>query len=148
MAATFVGRRSRAAVAGSLVYAMTRLLNERALGPDLPPWLDEGLARDLAALRIEKKGATAPPASPAGAVQGVASILDLDRARFAAEVHGPASFALVRYLLDGEEKRHGDGFRAFLKEVADGRDADLLKALGVSPAELDEGLRAELERRP
>jgi len=139
VAATFVGQRSRAVLTGSLVHAMTHLLNERALGSDLPPWLDEGLARDLATLRLGEEGTLASMDLDG---QSVGPLLSLDRARFEAGRHGPASFALVRYLLDGESRRYADGFRDYLKAVADGRKADLLKALGVSAAELDESLRA------
>ncbi len=43
-------------VAATLVHELTHLLNRRAVGPALPPWLDEGLADDLGQSRIEAPG--------------------------------------------------------------------------------------------
>lgn len=43
-----------------LVHELTHLLNRRALGPALPPWLGEGLAEDLAASRIDSDGTVHP----------------------------------------------------------------------------------------
>jgi hypothetical protein len=38
------------------VHELTHLLNQRALGPELPPWLDEGMADHLAHLRTGRDG--------------------------------------------------------------------------------------------
>jgi Bacterial SH3 domain len=43
-------------VAELLVHEMVHLLNRRALGWELPPWLEEGLAEDLAYSRIDAEG--------------------------------------------------------------------------------------------
>jgi len=48
LVALWAGERRRDDVAATLVHELTHLLNRRALGPALPPWLDEGLANDLA----------------------------------------------------------------------------------------------------
>ena len=40
--------REATARAATLLHELTHLVNRRALGPALPPWLDEGLADDLA----------------------------------------------------------------------------------------------------
>ncbi len=40
--------RERDAVATTMVHELTHLVNRRALGPALPPWLDEGMADELA----------------------------------------------------------------------------------------------------
>ncbi len=37
----------------TFVHELVHLLNRRALGPALPPWLDEGLAEDFAGTRID-----------------------------------------------------------------------------------------------
>ena len=58
--ALYVGSRRRDEVAATLVHEITHLLNRRSLGPALPPWLDEGLAVDLAASVIEPAGAIDP----------------------------------------------------------------------------------------
>ncbi len=48
LVATWLGGRPRAEVAATLVHEIAHLLNRRALGPALPPWLEEGIADDLA----------------------------------------------------------------------------------------------------
>jgi hypothetical protein len=45
--AFYVGDRRRSEVAATLVHELVHMLNRRALGPALPPWLDEGMADDL-----------------------------------------------------------------------------------------------------
>jgi hypothetical protein len=49
-------------VAATLVHELTHLANRRALGPALPPWLDEGLADDLATASIGAGGGLDPTA--------------------------------------------------------------------------------------
>ncbi len=56
VAALWSGGRRRDEVAATLVHELTHLTNRRALGPALPPWLDEGLAEDLAAAAIGDGG--------------------------------------------------------------------------------------------
>lgn len=46
----------REAVTATLMHELTHLINRRALGPALPPWLDEGLADDLAESRLDDSG--------------------------------------------------------------------------------------------
>ena len=48
------------AVASTLVHELTHLINRRALGPALPPWLSEGLADDLAESRLDPSGRLVP----------------------------------------------------------------------------------------
>jgi hypothetical protein len=43
-----------------LVHELTHLMNARALGPRTPPWLEEGLADDLAYSRLERSGRLSP----------------------------------------------------------------------------------------
>jgi hypothetical protein len=43
----------RAAAVPVLRHELAHLLNRRALGPALPPWLDEGIADDLAAFELD-----------------------------------------------------------------------------------------------
>jgi formamidopyrimidine-DNA glycosylase len=56
LVATFRGDRDDDAVLGTLVHELTHLLNRRAIGPSLPPWLDEGIADDLGASAIDAAG--------------------------------------------------------------------------------------------
>lgn len=56
VAALFVGDRDREEVALTLVHEITHLLNQGLGGPPLPPWLDEGMAGDLALARLRRDG--------------------------------------------------------------------------------------------
>ncbi len=58
--ALFQGDRSSREIAGTLIHELTHLLNRRALGPALPPWLSEGLADDLAESELDESGAPLP----------------------------------------------------------------------------------------
>ena len=58
--ATFRGARSDDELLGTLVHELGHLLNRRALGPALPSWLDEGIADDLGASRIDRQGRLLP----------------------------------------------------------------------------------------
>ena len=44
----------------TLVHELVHLMNRRFLGPALPPWLDEGLAEELAMSRFEADGTLVP----------------------------------------------------------------------------------------
>jgi hypothetical protein len=166
---------SRDLIAATLLHELLHLLNRRALGPALPPWLDEGLADDLSrstidaegrlqpgtvALTIERTenrivrhGAVADHAVVAAAL-GEARLTPLPSLleRSWAEFVAPGSIGLnyaqsalwVRYLLDGEEGRHADSFRAFLVAVARGSPATaaaLRERLDRTWAELELGFR-------
>lgn len=50
----------REAVVSTLVHELTHMINRRALGPALPPWLSEGLADDLAESRLDEFGRLIP----------------------------------------------------------------------------------------
>ena len=60
LVATYRGKRSDDEFLGTLVHEIGHLLNRRALGPSLPSWLDEGLADDLGASRIDSRGHLLP----------------------------------------------------------------------------------------
>lgn len=60
VAVLYVGDRDRADVGTTLTHELVHFLNRRALGPALPPWLDEGLADDLATARVGADGRIDP----------------------------------------------------------------------------------------
>ncbi|MEM9294053.1 MAG: hypothetical protein AAGD01_20415 [Acidobacteriota bacterium] len=60
MAVLFVGERHRDEIAATLSHELTHLLNRRAVGPALPPWLDEGLAEALSQSRRRADGSLDP----------------------------------------------------------------------------------------
>ncbi|MEE8522551.1 MAG: hypothetical protein V3T72_01365, partial [Thermoanaerobaculia bacterium] len=69
------GGQTRQEVASILLHELTHLLSWRSLaagvtGRDLPPWLEEGLAGDLALSSLGRKGLTAEPLGPANLAYG------------------------------------------------------------------------------
>jgi hypothetical protein len=60
LVAAFVGGQGPGEVAATLVHELAHLLNRRALGPSLPPWLDEGIADDLAGSEVGPTGELRP----------------------------------------------------------------------------------------
>jgi hypothetical protein len=154
-------------VRATLLHELAHLLNRRAIGPALPPWLDEGIAEELAHSRIagrrlvpgtiaevvvrsgptwELHGALASAdllrsALADGTAVPLPELLALDAAGFPA-VDPPAlayaqSSYFVRFLLAGERAPR---FRAFLAGVAAGGvpSPEALEAsLGISLAQLE-----------
>ena len=60
VAVLYVGGRRWSEVAATLVHELVHFINRRAIGPQLPPWIDEGLADDLAQARIDDDGVVHP----------------------------------------------------------------------------------------
>lgn len=60
LAVLFVADHGRSEVGATLVHELVHFLNRRALGPALPPWIDEGLADDLAMARLGPDGRLDP----------------------------------------------------------------------------------------
>lgn len=106
--AIWAGDRRREEVASTLIHELTHLANRRALGPALPPWLDEGLAEDLAGAAIGP-GGEIDPGGLGGAVERAGSNVTYHGARAAlrqiAELAGsnelPALSRLVALDWDG-----------------------------------------------
>lgn len=69
IAALYAEERGRSELASLLVHELTHLLNARALGAATPPWLEEGLAEDLAHAGIGRAGLLDPD-SLSGRAQG------------------------------------------------------------------------------
>lgn len=141
----------RADTVSTLVHEITHLLNRRALGPALPPWLDEGLADALAGSAVDLDGVLQPRRlggrrlelpdrivftgaraslwslrrSLAGDPGRLQRVLGLDRDGFLGgdvRAHYDVAAAWVRFVLEADDGRHADGFRAFLAAVAAGGD--------------------------
>lgn len=154
VAALFIGKSSRGEVASTLLHELAHFVNRRALGPALPPWLDEGIADDLALSRIDHgklwPGVLGGSEQRAGGKVeyegGLASLLRLQEAIAAGQappleellqldwegfVRSPRSALYyaesafwVRYLLDGEGGRFAPAWREFLTAVSEGRPPD------------------------
>ncbi len=56
LVALFAGGKERRDVAAVLVHELTHLLNRRTLAVAPPPWLEEGMANDLAFCRLDRSG--------------------------------------------------------------------------------------------
>lgn len=174
----FAEGQSREELGRTLVHEIGHLLNDRALAWRLPPWLEEGLATDLGSVWVESSGIVQDPLLDhrSFVLQGpdarllhlgrileekglppLAALMSLDYETFHQQglIESWAyaqSVAFVRYLLDGEDGRHREGFLEFLKEIAGGFGADprtLLKLLDLELEELERGfqtwLRAEVQ---
>jgi hypothetical protein len=151
--AFYRGDRPAAEVAGTLVHELAHLLNRRGLGPALPPWLDEGIADDLAQSDFSATDALLP-GTLGGTVSRQGGQIDLRGARAslllvqraAENASAPqlprllerdwddfvgaeseqlyaGSLFWVRYLLAGEGGALASSFRTFLRGVAEGRPA-------------------------
>ena len=151
--ALFAGDRREREVLATAVHEVTHLLNRRALGPALPPWLEEGLADELSLLGLPRAGGGSPFAGTlevdattirgsgplaglvqlldrleAGTLPSLESLVASDWQDFredprARELYSLSGF-FIDYLLE-RESRSGlrSGFRSFLAAVARGGPA-------------------------
>ncbi len=150
LVAIWDGDRPTREIAETLVHEIVHLLNRRAIGPQLPPWLDEGLADDLAHSRIGDDGALDAAtlggtafkagariqyfgaraalrqlveAQGEGTAPSLPDLLAMPWERFVADgadLHYAQASFFVRYLLAGESGALALRFRAFLGSVAAG----------------------------
>ncbi len=172
LVALFRGDRSDDDVLGTVRHELAHLLNRRALGPALPPWLEEGIADDLALLaplegpdpyaryRFDLGNKTlyrGPLASlrlllrerARGRLVPLQRMIGMDWDQF---VRGEQSGLLyaqsaffVSWLLESGSE---DGLHRFLHSVSLGRPpgaGELSRALGKSVADLDVEFRAWLD---
>jgi hypothetical protein len=141
-------------IGATLVHELVHLLNRRALGPALPPWLDEGIAEDLAQSRPDSRGLLVPGTLSGSAILAVdhielrgalAAALMLQRTLAAGEIPRvetliatpweefvaagrqqsyDAALLWVRYLMDGEGGSLRPAFTGYLGEIAAGGTVD------------------------
>ena len=158
----------------TLLHELVHLLNRRAIGPALPPWLDEGLAEELAqhlvhddvpggrytghrTLADGRITLTGPLAGlrelrrlhNTGRLVPLEQLLELDSDEFirssSVGLHYEHAGHLLRYLVQEE----GDGLRRFLAAVSRGQppSGELLGAeLGRPLSDVDAGFRDWLAR--
>ncbi len=150
LVAVWDGGRPTREIAETLVHEIVHLLNRRAIGPQLPPWLDEGMADDLAHSRIGDDGALDPAtlggtafraggriqyfgakaalrqlveAQGEGAAPSLPDLLAMPWETFVgtrADLHYAQASFFVRYLLAAESGALAPAFRTFLTQVAEG----------------------------
>jgi hypothetical protein len=168
------GRRPQSEVASTLVHELAHLLNRRAIGPALPSWLEEGIADDLSQSQIDRSGKLLPgtlggvtvrvgrriemhgaraalqdllEAAAAGRLRPLPQLMALDWGEFVrqnGELNYAQSSFFIRYLLQGEQGTLAPGFRAFLREVSEGRPPEpeaLREKLGRTWPMLEAGFR-------
>ena len=151
------GDRAAEEILATLVHELTHLLNRRALGPALPPWLGEGIAADLGELMITEEGSIHPaPMYLQGMLKNdelptLAMLIDMDQEQFherpRTSMHYVLSSLWVRYLLSDFKNGLQTGFRSFLRGTAQGRPITsdrLLEELGTDWQSLESGFRTWL----
>lgn len=97
LVALYAGDKGRLDVGATLVHEMAHRIHRRALGPALPPWLEEGLADDLALSEIYGAGEL-DPSRLGGAVTRFAT----DDGHRVEVTGGQAALWTVRRALEGE----------------------------------------------
>ncbi len=120
-------RRSVAELARSLAHELAHLLNRRSLGPALPPWLDEGIARDFALHAgslsdAAGRGRRLPTLPGQDRVASLRVLLPLDRAAFQknAGLNYRAAGLWVEFFLESGGGSLRGRFGDFLRAVARG----------------------------
>jgi hypothetical protein len=163
--AFWAGDRQHHELSATLVHELVHVLNLRALGPALPPWLDEGMADDLGASKVGPAGDLHPERLGGSMVRApgryefagaVAALRNLNEAL--ARSDAPRLEELVDLSWDGfvrSERRdlHYATAGFFVRYLVEGEDGTLAPAFrrflaGVAdggPA-TGEALRAELGR--
>lgn len=166
LVALYAGGRRRDDVAATLVHELAHLLNRRALGPALPPWLDEGIADDLSSSEITPAGDLLPQRLGGAVVRGagvlefsgaVAALRSLNAAYARGET-APKLAELVeldwfRFVRSDDRTLHYAHAGFFVRYLVDGEDGALrpafhrfLRRLADGGPATGEALRAELGR--
>jgi hypothetical protein len=162
--ALYVGNQPLLPVLMTLTHELTHLVNRRALGPNLPPWLAEGLADgigDTATAQgflpltgvegTEPQAARLRTAYRQGKARRLRHLTALDRGEFDREIPSfdyEQSALFVRFLL--AEPKLETGFRSFLEEMSRERyeQERLVTALEVGWEELDQRFEVWVQRVP
>jgi len=93
----YTGRRSVDDITQTLIHELTHLFNRRAVGIDIPTWLEEGMAQDLAFSKWDKDGRI-EPGSLGGSVRREVTDLGPRSKQTTIQISGPLA-SLNRLLL-------------------------------------------------
>ena len=171
LVALFKGERADGDVRDTLRHEVVHLLNRRALGPALPPWLDEGLADDFALLsRLEGPdpfnayrftlGTETLYRGPLASLRILLQTLDggdwlpmnrllgMDWEQFVRGGQGALRYAQSSFFVHWLLETHEADFHRYLNGVSLGRPAsaaELSRACGKEIQQLDAEFRAWLE---
>lgn len=157
--ALYTGDHSRQDIVETLIHELTHLINRRALGGNLPPWLSEGLADGIGdtatadglqqidgANGAEAQATRLEMGYEAGQVPGISRLLEKDSSNFDSGTISydyEQSAFLVRYLLT--DPNLAPRFRSFLQALAAGTvyTPELFyEHMGLDASELDRRLEA------
>jgi hypothetical protein len=155
--ALYTGDHSRQDFVETLIHELTHLINRRALGGNLPPWLSEGLADgigDTATLDglqpidgangAEAQASRLEMGYDTGQVPSISQLLEKDSSNFDSGTISydyEQSAFLVRFLLTDPDL--SPRFQAFLRALAEGSVYTLelfYEHMGLEPSELDRRL--------
>lgn len=157
----FTGPQQVDAIVRVLVHELTHLLGRRVFQIQIPPWLDEGMAQDLAFSRINNSGRIRPGTlstvdtrlddlvrtwnSPVRT--GLVELISLDWTAFVEPTTRPQRYAqsafLIRYLLDSGDEQLRSGFLQYLSKLKSSElpeSVSLFEMLNTEPARIDSGL--------
>lgn len=156
----FTDRQSKDAIRAVLIHELTHLLNRRAFITEIPPWLEEGMAQDLAFCRVSHEGhirlgtlstvethlAILLEDWNSSAHLDVIELLSLDPETFIELEGRPLRYSesafLIRYLLDGRDAQLRAGFLRFLSQLTTSELSDsvsLFEELGSEPSTIESG---------
>ena len=157
----YSGQQQMDAIVRVLVHELTHLLGRRVFEIQIPPWLDEGMAQDLAFSRINNGGSIRPGTlstvesrldalvrtwnSPTRT--GLVELISLDWVAFVEPTLRPRRYAqsafLIRYLLDSGDERLRSGFLKYLSNLESSELAEsvsLFEMLNTEPDRIESGL--------
>lgn len=166
LVALYDSGRRRDELTATLAHELVHLLNVRALGPALPPWLDEGMADDLSSSEITPAGDLRPERLGGSTVRGVGSLefsgavaaLRSLNAAYARAETAPKLADLVEldwfgFVRSDDLALHYAHAGFFIRYLVDGEDGTLrpafhrfLRRLADGGPASGEALRAELGR--
>lgn len=165
LVAAYVGDEGPTEVAATLVHELAHLLNRRALGPSLPPWLDEGIADDLAGSEVGPSGELRPGRIGGSILEhpaqlefrgAVAALRQVDRAFASGRAVPLARLTAMEweeFVRSGDRSLHYAQASFFVRYLLDGGDPALaggfrrfLDAVADGGAPSGEALRSVLGR--
>lgn len=147
----YTSQQQKDAIRAVLIHELTHLLNRRVFRAEIPPWLEEGMAQDLAFCRVDKDG-TLRLGTLSSVETNLAALLEdwkhpthldlpeflsLDLETFIEPEGRPIRYTesafLVRYFLDGGNDQLRAGFLRYLSRLA---TSELVESVSLF-AELD-----------
>ena len=157
----YTGTQQQEAIVAVMIHELAHLLGRRVFLSQIPPWLDEGIAQDLAFSRIDDSGRIRLGTlssvethlnalvetwnSPSRA--SLIELTSLDWQAFIEPTSRPERYAqsafLIRYLLDSGDERLRSGFLQYLSNLKSSElpeSVSLFEMLNTDPGRIESGL--------